>query len=49
MPTHVAPSYTHHPRNGDTYSAYNKPVAIIDWWEGSGGGQGTAILGEQPG
>ena len=31
VPTHVAPSYTHHPRNGDTYSAYNKPVAIIDW------------------
>lgn len=27
----MAPSYTHHPRNGDTYSAYNKPVAIIDW------------------
>ncbi|EFN59242.1 hypothetical protein CHLNCDRAFT_138234 [Chlorella variabilis] len=31
VPTHVAPSYTRHPRNGDIYSAYNKPVAIIDW------------------
>ena len=31
VPTHVAPSYTHHPRNHDTYSAYNKPAAIIDW------------------
>ena len=31
MPTHVAPSYTHHPRTGDLYSAYNKPVAVIDW------------------
>ena len=31
VPTHVAPSYTHHPRTGDLYSAYNKPVAIIDW------------------
>ena len=31
MPTHVAPSYTHHPRTGDIYSAYNKPVAVIDW------------------
>lgn len=29
--THVAPSYTHHPRTGDVYSAYNKPVAVIDW------------------
>jgi len=29
--THVAPSYTHHPRTGDHYSAYNKPVAVIDW------------------
>ena len=31
VPTHVAPSYTHHPRTGDLYSAYNKPVAVIDW------------------
>lgn len=31
VPTHVAHSYTRHPRNGDIYSAYNKPVAIIDW------------------
>jgi hypothetical protein len=31
VPTHVAPSYTKHPRNSDIYSAYNKPVAIIDW------------------
>lgn len=29
--THVAPSYTHHPKTGDVYSAYNKPVAVIDW------------------
>lgn len=31
VPTHVAPSYTVHPRTGDVYSAYNKPVAVIDW------------------
>ncbi|KDD72921.1 hypothetical protein H632_c2730p0, partial [Helicosporidium sp. ATCC 50920] len=29
--THVAPSFTVHPRTGDWYSAYNKPVAVIDW------------------
>jgi hypothetical protein len=29
--THVAPSYSTHPRTGDTYPAYNKPVAVIDW------------------
>lgn len=29
--THVAPSYTNHPRTGDVYPAYNKPVAVIDW------------------
>jgi peptidyl serine alpha-galactosyltransferase len=29
--THVAPSFTVHPRTGDPYSAYNKPVAVIDW------------------
>ena len=31
METHVAPSYTKHPRNGDIYSAYNKPLGIIDF------------------
>jgi hypothetical protein len=31
MPTHVAPSYTYHPRIDDVYNAYNKPVAVIDW------------------
>jgi len=30
-PTHVAPSLTKNPRNNDTYAAYNKPAAIIDW------------------
>lgn len=30
-PTHIAPSYTIHPRTGDDYSAYNKPLAVIDW------------------
>lgn len=30
-PTHIAPSYTTHPRTGDVYSAYNKPLAVIDW------------------
>lgn len=29
--THVAPSYSTHPRTGDRYPAYNKPVAVIDW------------------
>ncbi|KAI8102669.1 hypothetical protein M9434_005468 [Picochlorum sp. BPE23] len=29
--SHVAPSYTHHPRTGDIYPAYNKPVAVIDF------------------
>lgn len=29
--THVAPSYSTHPRTGDKYPAYNKPVAVIDW------------------
>lgn len=29
--THVAPSYTRHPRTGDVYPAYNKPVAVIDF------------------
>jgi len=32
-PTHLAPSYTHNPRNGDVYSAYNKPLAVIDFVE----------------
>ena len=31
VPTHVAPSYSQHPRLDDNYSAYNKPVAVIDW------------------
>ncbi|GAB4816143.1 hypothetical protein N2152v2_003189 [Parachlorella kessleri] len=31
VPTHIAPSFTKHPRTGDIYSAYNKPVAVIDW------------------
>lgn len=31
MPTHRAPSYTHNPHNGDVYSAYNKPEAVLDW------------------
>jgi peptidyl serine alpha-galactosyltransferase len=31
VPTHVAPSFTRHPRTGDQYAAYNKPVAVIDW------------------
>lgn len=26
-----APSYTHNPHNGDVYSAYNKPEAVLDW------------------
>mmetsp|Transcript_18843 Transcript_18843/g.47580 ORF Transcript_18843/g.47580 Transcript_18843/m.47580 type:complete len:587 (-) Transcript_18843:329-2089(-) len=30
-PTHIAPSFSTHPRTGDIYSAYNKPEAIIDW------------------
>ena len=29
--THVAPSYTYHPKTGDPYSAYNKPLAVIDY------------------
>jgi hypothetical protein len=31
VPTHVAPSLTKNPHNNDTYAAYNKPAAIIDW------------------
>ncbi len=31
VPTHVAPSYTVHPRTGDVYSAYNKPLAVLDF------------------
>lgn len=31
VPTHVAPSYTVHPRTGDIYSAYNKPLAVLDF------------------
>lgn len=30
-PTHVTPSFTIHPRTGDVYAAYNKPIAVIDW------------------
>lgn len=29
--THIAPSYTVHPRTGDAYLAYNKPEAVIDY------------------
>ena len=29
--THVAPNYAVHPRTGDKYPAYNKPMAVIDW------------------
>lgn len=29
--THIAPSYTVHPRTGDVYAAYNKPEAVLDW------------------
>ena len=31
VPTHIAPSYSEHPRLDDSYTAYNKPVAVIDW------------------
>jgi peptidyl serine alpha-galactosyltransferase len=31
--THIAPSYTVHPRTGDVYAAYNKPGAVIDYME----------------
>jgi hypothetical protein len=31
--THVAPSFSIHPRTGDHYAAYNKPEAVIDWME----------------
>jgi hypothetical protein len=29
--THIAPSFTVHPRTGDVYAAYNKPEAVVDW------------------
>eukprot|EP00775_Hariotina_reticulata_P010387 gene10387-10545_t len=29
--THIAPSYSVHPKTGDQYPAYNKPEAVIDW------------------
>ena len=29
--THVAPSFTVHPKTGDHYAAYNKPAGVIDW------------------
>ncbi len=48
VPTHVAPSFTHHPRLGDVYSAYNKPLAIIDWvGTGQGGASGAACFVEE--
>lgn len=31
--TWTAPSYTIHPKTGDHYAAYNKPLAVIDWLE----------------
>ena len=31
LPTWVAPDYTTHPRLPDSYLAYNKPEAVIDW------------------
>lgn len=33
MNTHIAPSFTIHPRTGDHYAAYNKPEAVVDWLE----------------
>ena len=30
-PTHIAPSWRINPHNGDNYSAYNKPLAVIDF------------------
>lgn len=30
-PTHIAPSWALNPHNGDRYSAYNKPLAVVDW------------------
>lgn len=29
--SHRAPSFAVNPHNGDLYSAYNKPAAVIDW------------------
>lgn len=34
-PTHLAESMTHNPHNNDTYGAYNKPYAVIDFLENS--------------
>jgi peptidyl serine alpha-galactosyltransferase len=31
VPTHVAPSFAHNQRTGDSYAAYNKPGAVVDW------------------
>ena len=31
MDTHIAPSYTKHPRLDDAYHPYNKPSSIADW------------------
>jgi hypothetical protein len=35
VPTHVAPSFSRHPRTGDEYAAYNKPAGVIDWLKDS--------------
>ena len=29
--TYRAPSFAVNPHNGDEYSAYNKPAAVVDW------------------
>ncbi|GMH43508.1 hypothetical protein BSKO_11430 [Bryopsis sp. KO-2023] len=29
--THVTPSFTHNPKNGDDYSPYNKPSGVMHW------------------
>eukprot|EP00245_Coleochaete_scutata_P009565 TRINITY_DN3176_c0_g2_i1.p1 TRINITY_DN3176_c0_g2~~TRINITY_DN3176_c0_g2_i1.p1 ORF type:complete len:987 (-),score=179.27 TRINITY_DN3176_c0_g2_i1:1217-4177(-) len=34
-PTHIVPSWTHHPTNGDWYPAYNKPVSVLHWLQHS--------------
>jgi hypothetical protein len=33
MDTHIAPSFTVHPRTKDIYAAYNKPEAVIDYMD----------------
>ncbi|CAK0787529.1 hypothetical protein CVIRNUC_010749 [Coccomyxa viridis] len=32
IPTHLAPSWTVHPKTGDIYSGINKPVAVLSWY-----------------